>query len=197
MRERLLDATLAVIFDEGTARATAEKICKKAGVSRGAQTHHFPTKAKMLVAAIERISRKHDDHMRAEVENLNPGKDPSLAYLDLMWDTFQDQYYVQVGLDMYAQARTDADLQQAMATFDQNLIENTREFAEQLDGNLLEPELAGELMELSVFLLRGLALHRGLHSDAERQRRRIFDLWLNIFARILNDPSITAPMSIE
>jgi len=40
-------------------------------------------------------------------------------------------------------------------------------------------DVAADVVELTVYLLRGMVLQRGVHPD-ERARRRLFDLWIRI-----------------
>jgi len=42
-RARLLDATVECLVDHGYAATTTTVIAERAGVSRGAQLHHYPT----------------------------------------------------------------------------------------------------------------------------------------------------------
>jgi AcrR family transcriptional regulator len=65
MRARLLEATLDLIAEEGWAQTSTLKICHRAGVSRGAQTHHFPTKDSLLIAAVREIVIRY----QAELDN--------------------------------------------------------------------------------------------------------------------------------
>ena len=50
MRERLLNATVECLYELGYAKTTTTAIVERAGVSRGAQLHHFPTKADLAIA---------------------------------------------------------------------------------------------------------------------------------------------------
>ena len=43
MRERLLDATIGCLVDYGYAGTTVTRIAERAGVTRGAQVHHYRT----------------------------------------------------------------------------------------------------------------------------------------------------------
>ena len=47
-RAALLDATIECLVEYGYAGVTTTKIVEHAGVSRGAQVHHFPTKAQLV-----------------------------------------------------------------------------------------------------------------------------------------------------
>ncbi len=52
-RKRLLDATVECLFERGYAGTTTAEIAARAGVSKGAQMHHFPTKHDLVVSALE------------------------------------------------------------------------------------------------------------------------------------------------
>ncbi|MDT5024109.1 MAG: hypothetical protein QOE61_535, partial [Micromonosporaceae bacterium] len=43
MRVRLLDATIECLVEYGYAGTTTPRVAEKAGVTRGAQVHHFPS----------------------------------------------------------------------------------------------------------------------------------------------------------
>jgi TetR/AcrR family transcriptional regulator, transcriptional repressor for nem operon len=56
-REKLLDAALALIRTKGYEATTVDDLCSKAGVTKGAFFHHFPSKEALGVAAAEHWSR--------------------------------------------------------------------------------------------------------------------------------------------
>src|SRR5205823_12845827 len=65
-RGRLLDATLECLAELGYAGTTATEVVRRAGLSRGAQVHHFPTKAELVVAAVEHLfQRRHEEFRQA------------------------------------------------------------------------------------------------------------------------------------
>src|SRR5205085_9670279 len=65
-RGRLLDATLECLAELGYAGTTTTEVVRRAGLSRGAQVHDFPTKAELVVAAVEHLfQRRHDDFRSA------------------------------------------------------------------------------------------------------------------------------------
>ncbi|CAN7245892.1 helix-turn-helix domain containing protein [Pseudoduganella sp. LjRoot289] len=63
-RIAILEATLDCLVEIGYAQTTADKIVKRAGVSRGAMTHHFKARAEVFDAAalfvIERRAEEYD-----------------------------------------------------------------------------------------------------------------------------------------
>src|ERR1041385_1513309 len=84
-RARLLDATIACLSDLGYSRTTTTEIADRAGVSRGAQLHHFPTKAELVTTAVEHLFRRRDAEFRAAFRKLPEGTDRDRAAIDLLW----------------------------------------------------------------------------------------------------------------
>src|SRR6476469_3774263 len=52
-RQRLLEATIDCLAEMGWAAATVSVVAERAGVSRGAAQHHFPTREDLITAALE------------------------------------------------------------------------------------------------------------------------------------------------
>ena len=64
MRQRLLDATVECLVEHGWSGTSTTLVSERAGVSRGAQLHHFPTKNDLVLAAVEHLSEVRDDECR-------------------------------------------------------------------------------------------------------------------------------------
>jgi AcrR family transcriptional regulator len=58
MRRRLLAATLEGLAEDGYAGTSLNTIARRAGVSRGAQTHHYPNKQALILDAAEDLLRR-------------------------------------------------------------------------------------------------------------------------------------------
>ena len=52
-RQRLLEATIDCLAERGWAAATVAVVAERAGVSRGAAQHHFPTREDLITGALE------------------------------------------------------------------------------------------------------------------------------------------------
>jgi TetR/AcrR family transcriptional repressor of nem operon len=52
-RSKLLEAAFAIIRQKGYAATSVDELCARAGVTKGAFFHHFPTKDSLAVAAVD------------------------------------------------------------------------------------------------------------------------------------------------
>jgi AcrR family transcriptional regulator len=163
-RGKLLDAAVDCLVEAGYSRTSTQEIARRAGVSRGAQLHHFPTKESLVVAAVERIVE-----MRlAEILASGPGG------LDKLFETFSGRLYY-AALELWVAARTDESLRVAMAPLEQTVATALQVGGQELYGD----EMSAEAIELSIELARGFgvsAIFRSPESDRDF-RRRLMPIW--------------------
>src|SRR2546430_6184940 len=81
-QQRLLDATVECLIEHGWSGTTTTLVAEKAGVSRGAQLHHYPTKAALVLAAVEHLAGRRAAEIRAEAASLPAGRSGSCAAVD-------------------------------------------------------------------------------------------------------------------
>src|SRR5580704_16496580 len=75
MRLRLLDAAVDCLYELGYSGTTTIEVAARAGVSRGAQLHHFPTKEKLVTEAVRHVLAKRLDEFRGAFASLPGGAD--------------------------------------------------------------------------------------------------------------------------
>jgi AcrR family transcriptional regulator len=184
MRARLLDATLAVIMQEGWSGASTPKICKQAEVSRGAQTHHFPTKTSLFMAAIERLARQSEAHVLQSMADLGDDQKSLRTVLKLLWEAMLNDTYMQSSMEAMVAARTDTELRGSIGALDKEAIESIRSLADGLAASPESLERVKDALELSIYLFRGLVIQRGMHDD-EKFRGRLFDVWCDLIEKAL------------
>src|SRR5690349_23327127 len=64
-RQRLLEAAVACLAEHGWAGSTVAVVAERAGVSRGAAQHHFPTREDLFTAAVEYVAEERSAALRA------------------------------------------------------------------------------------------------------------------------------------
>src|SRR4029078_1512929 len=88
MRQRLLDATVECLVERGFAGTSTTLVSERAGVSRGAQLHHFPTKNDLVLAAVEHLSEQRGVELQRAADGLPRGAQRTRAILELVGEQF-------------------------------------------------------------------------------------------------------------
>src|SRR5262249_9642205 len=78
-RQRLLEAAVDGLAELGWARATVAVVSARAGVSRGAAQHHFPTREALFTAALEHMAAERIAELRRRGAALPAGARPAGA----------------------------------------------------------------------------------------------------------------------
>jgi AcrR family transcriptional regulator len=177
MRARLLEATLDLIAEEGWAKTSTQKICKRAGVSRGAQTHHFPTKDSLLIAAVREIVARYQTELDAVVDE-PPGSVRNLEDIfDFLWTACFEGNLLNCWMEVMVAARTDFALQPAVRETDVTAMKSMRSLGDTCSGEgVIAHTSPPDLIELTVYLLRGMVVQTGVHPKKE-EKRRLFEMW--------------------
>src|SRR6201992_1666164 len=85
MRTRLLDATVDCLVSYGYAGTTTPRVAQLAGVTRGAQIHHFRSKQDLVVAAIEHLAQQRAPGTIRELGRVQESPDPVSMVVDFLW----------------------------------------------------------------------------------------------------------------
>jgi AcrR family transcriptional regulator len=158
-RAALLDAALETLVERGYAATTTTEVARRAGVSRGAQLHHFPSKAELLTAAVGHLLERRVAEYRKVFANVDPGADVLDAAIDLLWPMFQGPTFV-AWVELWIAARTDPALREAVVAMDDQFIEECDAiFAEVLaDRGTVDDGLAHIGRAFAFALMDGMAL---------------------------------------
>lgn len=157
-RQRLLDAAVEVLLQRGWAGTSTSAIADRAGVSRGAQLHHYPTRADLVVSAAEHLFARRAEELVNAAEAL-PGDARLDALLDLLWEQFASPLF-DVVVELWVAARTDADLRAELLPRERAIGRQMRELGARVLPDDVDPDRAAEVLDLTLHLLRGLAMQR-------------------------------------
>ncbi|HNL50927.1 MAG TPA: TetR/AcrR family transcriptional regulator [Actinomycetota bacterium] len=173
MRLRLLDAAVDCLIERGYAGTSTTLVSERAGVSRGAQLHHFPSKAALLVAAVEHVAQTRAEELTAAAAATPP--DDRRRVLRMLADHVTSPVF-DAALELWVAARTDAELRAAVAPLERRIGRQTHVLA--VTALRADETVPGtrELIEATLDLIRGLGLARAL-SDDTRRRNRVLDRW--------------------
>lgn len=168
MRTRLLDATVDCLVELGYAGTTTTEVARRAGVSRGAQVHHFPTKQDLVVGAIAHVQARRQEEFRTTFGALAPEERTLGNALDLLWSIFNGPSFA-AWLELAVATRSDPELRAHFLELNHRFVERTAElFAEAFPG-ASDPVSSANGVSFAFAVLNGLALQRhvGIGEDAE------------------------------
>lgn len=89
MRKKLLDATIESLAEIGYFQTSTVVVTERAGVSRGAMLHHFPSKADLMMAASEHIVELRRDLHADRLGKFKTDREQFLHLIDVLWEAFQ------------------------------------------------------------------------------------------------------------
>lgn len=159
-REALFAATIDSLVEVGYARTTTREVALRAGVSRGAQTHHFPTKTDLVLGAIEHLFVEQARHFRTAFTAL-PAESRTLDQaVALLWEIVSGPSYAAV-LELTVAARTDPELRVVVHGMTTVLEQTVFELLRELFPALADDErLAHTVIDVGFTLVQGAAVSR-------------------------------------
>ena len=186
MRARLLEATVELLVERGFAGTTTTLVSERAGVSRGAQLHHFPTKNDLVVAAVEHLTELRGAELAAAVLRLPRGRRRTRAVLEMLGEHFSSPVF-SAALELWVAARTDPALFAAVAPLEQRVGREAHRMTVAALGADESRRGVRELVQATLDLVRGLGLASTITDDTAR-RRRILHQWADVLDKELTLP---------
>lgn len=188
-REKLIRAALDVIYDVGYNSASTPEFSRRAGVSRGALLHHFPTRSDIIIAAMEELLGEGTREIR-EVAAKVALKEVSLGdFVEFLWLLFSDRFFF-ISLEFINEARTDHELRTRMIPvvrdFHVALDGIWEEFVKQAEG---QPQATLVALNMTVCLLRGMGVQTVLKDDPD-YFRAMLETWKVILPQLLTDENL-------
>ena len=132
-----------------------------AGVSQGAQSHHFPHRVDLVVSAFERLAEQRIDHYRERASRAarRPRDPRQRALLDLLWEDFSSPVFT-VAVQLWVAAAEDEELRERLVPVEKRIYANITELSAEVAGELgAEPDFDRRLA-VAMNTVAGLALTR-------------------------------------
>lgn len=163
-RESILDAALGCLVERGYARTATADVAERAGVSRGAQLHHFPTRAGLLAATVEHLAERRLAELKRALERRSRVGDEVDGAIDFVWQAYTDPT-AYAGLELAIASRTDEELRAHL----RGVAGRFRKLLEQADLAIapteMEPPQRTALRRLVLAAIQGLAVTHVVDGD--------------------------------
>ncbi len=182
-RRALLDAAVESLIEVGFARTTTLEVQRRAEVSRGALLHHFPSKAELLVAAVDHLAEMRARELKLLSGQLPDGRNRTDAVIGLLWQCFSGTFF-QVTMELRTAARTDPELRPVLVTAEKALRDRILAQARTLFGKeVAEHPGLERALDLTLQLMIGAAMSAVLHEDPAIND--LIDDWKSLFPTVL------------
>ncbi|MBA9004293.1 MULTISPECIES: TetR/AcrR family transcriptional regulator [Thermomonospora] len=162
---RLLEATAEALADLGWAGLSTTEVSRRAGVSRGAQQHHYPTKMALVAAALEHLLTRLRHEYEQAYAALPDDRRNVEGALDLFWEMLRQPPALAL-LELALAGRTDESLRQLSADLNERVVAIIKEVFHELFPESLPPEMVDTTIRALFALLVGLSLQNALDDDA-------------------------------
>jgi AcrR family transcriptional regulator len=169
-QQRLLDATVDCLVEHGWAGTTTTLIAERAGLSRGAQLHHYPTKTALVLAAITHLTKRRAAELTAEAATLRTEPAPERVghVVDMLAAAFTGPLFA-AALELWVAARTDPELRDALVPMEARMGREMHRIAVTLlDADESRPGVR-QAVQATLDLLRGLGVANLLTDDTPRR----------------------------
>jgi AcrR family transcriptional regulator len=161
-RQRLLDAAVACIAEEGYYRASSNHIARRAGVTWGVIQHHFGTREQLLLE----VARDRAAGLVATIESATIVGDTERARLeslaDVVWSYYcRPEFLVgaQIVMNLSRDSTTAAETVRALDEISQRMNAGWQHLVDQVVAPARQPD--GFRMAL-LYILRGAAVGEAL-----------------------------------
>lgn len=189
-RTKLLDATIECLVELGWQGTSTTEVVRRAGVSRGAQVHHYPSKEDLVLASIEHLLTRRVEEYRIAFDQLPADRRTPAEALDLLWTSCFGPTF-DAWLELAVAARRSPALQQRFREVERRFGEVAIDrFQDMFPAVFGDRDLAAIAMRLTFSLLDGVALRRiaGAPQDELDGIRAAYTVLVSTF---LADPDFT------
>jgi AcrR family transcriptional regulator len=175
-RQRLLEAAIECLAEHGWAGSTVAVVAERAGVTRGALQHHFPTREDLFTAAIEHVAVERLAYLRGKQATL-PARGPARteAVVDMFVRMYMDQPF-RAALHLWVAAATEEPLRERVVALENKVGREAHRAAVAFLGVDEHAAGAREAVQATLDMARGLGLANLLTDDSAR-RARVIRRW--------------------
>ncbi len=175
-----MDATIACLLEHGYSGTTTPLVAKRAGVTRGAMLHHYPSREALVTAAVRHLAIKRVEEALELFGGVDSKGDALPRALDLLWQMHQGPLFAAV-TELWVAARTDAALAAQVESVEQVVLSSTATGSTAPAG--VPAEVVNDLVFTSMDAIRGLLIScygttdpRRAESQWPRLRRHLLRL---------------------
>lgn len=171
MRSRLLSATVECLVAYGYAGTTTHRIAAIAGVTRGAQVHHFRSKELLVATAVEHLAEQRIQAVMRQHCRQRDNPDIADAVLSLLWECHQGTMFIAT-MELWAASWTDDVLAKHIAKVEPRVNRTILNAVSQMVPGHRETRDVRNAIYTAMDALRGILVASLVDRDQVRARQR-------------------------
>ncbi|WP_432093813.1 TetR/AcrR family transcriptional regulator [Streptomyces sp. bgisy100] len=181
----MLEAAVACLAEHGWSGSTVTVVAERAGVSRGAAQHHFPTREDLFTAAVEHVAEKRSGALRAVTRSLPPPGSVARtwAVVEELVDLYTGPLF-RAALQLWVAASNEEELRRRVVAIEARVGRETHRMAVELLGADEGRPGVRETVQGLLDMARGLGLANLLTDDKPR-RDRVVEQWARVLDEVL------------
>lgn len=179
MRQRVVEAAAEVLRRKGYAGLRTDEVSRVAGVSRGAQQYHFPSKDSLVLATAAHLLRGGLDRGRHRALAAAQGGDPVEAIIQDCMEFFLGRDFGVI-LDLVLASTKDRNLRQKVYQYArESRLAVEQAWLDVLIAHGVPAQKAEKVLWLTISIVRGFSV-RALWQRDEKLFRSLLDEWKTI-----------------
>lgn len=188
-RRKVLQAAIDLLRDKGYAGLSTVEVAKIAGVSRGALTHHYPSKEILAAGAIQDEFGRSVNKAQLRAMGIKTVEQALKAILEDCQDFYFNGFF-RISIEVVNASGSDSEIAARVREISASTrapVEAT--WAKTLVDTGVPANTAEDIVWLTASMVRGLAV-RKLMLDEPTRFRRLTNLWRKIIAEHLSSVSV-------
>lgn len=168
-RERVMLATVELLRIRGYGELSTVEVTERAGVSRGAMLHQFPTKNELLIETMRYLNERMLEASAARAERAREREgDPLDAIIEDAFDFFFGDYFF-ITLSISMSDERNEDLRRGVDPLTgPSRIRIERRWVDVLVHAGWPRDMASDVLALTFSIVRGFAVRRLIQDDRKR-----------------------------
>lgn len=178
-RNRIIQAAIACLHELGYSATSTELVIQRAGASRGAMLHHFPTRVDLMLDTAKYIVAEQSRWYDEQLEQIADPRQHFLAITELAWQAMRQAPAIAL-FEIMVATRSDPTLQARFPPVAREIeaIQQRGMWILAKRAGITDREAVRTLNDMLIAGLRGLSIHL-LFADDEAAVERAFRMLLD------------------
>ncbi|MBF6295278.1 TetR/AcrR family transcriptional regulator [Nocardia farcinica] len=167
---KVMDAAIECLLEVGYGETTTQMVAKRAGVTRGALLHHYPSREDLVAGAVRYLAVKRTEEALRTFARLTQGESLIPDALDLLWALYQGPLFT-AAIELLVASRTDPALARQVEAVEEVVFSSIKAAGSAMALSGISAESFNELVVTAMDAITGLLIRCYPARDSDRPER--------------------------